>query len=203
MRKAHPPFVFPLSDFARSSRFFHERIMNMRGEKYECFMNLQKEKNEKCGYSLRASTASVYTLATFSNFPGMENWRTLRGESPKTPYETENLKGGKNVIPNRHRKVEILFFLSESENKLLQENMKKAGIKNKSAYIRKMILDGYIIHQDYGVLKECVAALGRIGNNLNQLAKVANTYHDINIPELTRMADEVSEWRLRFLRELK
>lgn len=81
--------------------------------------------------------------------------------------------------------------------------MKKAGIKNKSAYIRKMILDGYIIHQDYGVLKECVAALGRIGNNLNQLTKVANTYHDINIPELTRMADEVSEWRLRFLRELK
>ena len=99
--------------------------------------------------------------------------------------------------------MEILFFLSEAENKLLQENMKKAGIKNKSAYIRKMILDGYIIHQDYGVLKECVAALGRIGNNLNQLAKVANTYHDINIPELTRMADEVSEWRLRFLRELK
>ena len=81
--------------------------------------------------------------------------------------------------------------------------MKKAGIKNKSAYIRKMILDGYIIHQDYGVLKECVAALGRIGNNLNQLAKVANTYHDINIPELRRLADEVSEWRLRFLRELK
>ena len=81
--------------------------------------------------------------------------------------------------------------------------MKKAGIKNKSAYIRKMILNGYIIHQDYGVLKECVAALGRIGNNLNQLTKVANTYHDINIPELTRMADEVSEWRLRFLRELK
>ena len=73
----------------------------------------------------------------------------------------------------------------------------------KSVYLRNMILDGYIIHQDYGVLKECVAALGRIGNNLNQLTKVANTYHDINIPELTRMADEVSEWRLRFLRELK
>ena len=73
----------------------------------------------------------------------------------------------------------------------------------KSVYLRKMILDGYIIHQDYGVLKECVAALGRIGNNLNQLAKVANTHHDINIPELRRLADEVSEWRLRFLRELK
>ncbi len=104
---------------------------------------------------------------------------------------------------NRIRTIELKVRLTDEENDLLKKNIESSGIKNKSSYVRKMILDGYIIHQDYGVLKECVAALGRIGNNLNQLAKVANTYHDINIPELTRMADEVSEWRLRFLRELK
>lgn len=104
---------------------------------------------------------------------------------------------------NRIRTIELKVRLTDEENDLLKKNIASSGIKNKSSYVRKMILDGYIIHQDYRVLKECVAALGRIGNNLNQLAKVANTYHDINIPELTRMADEVSEWRLRFLRELK
>ena len=104
---------------------------------------------------------------------------------------------------NRIRTIELKVRLTDEENDLLKKNIESSGIKNKSSYVRKMILDGYIIHQDYGVLKECVAALGRIGNNLNQLTKVANTYHDINIPELTRMADEVSEWRLRFLRELK
>lgn len=104
---------------------------------------------------------------------------------------------------NRIRTIELKVRLTDEENDLLKKNIESSGIKNKSSYVRKMILDGYIIHQDYGVLKECVAALGRIGNNLNQLAKVANTYHDINIPELRRLADEVSEWRLRFLRELK
>lgn len=48
MRKAHPPFVFPLSDFARSFRFSHEQIMNMCGKEYERFMNLNRGKNEKC-----------------------------------------------------------------------------------------------------------------------------------------------------------
>ena len=104
---------------------------------------------------------------------------------------------------NRIRTIELKVRLTDEENDLLKKNIESSGIKNKSSYVRKMILDGYIIRQDYGVLKECVAALGRIGNNLNQLAKVANTYHDINIPELRRLADEVSEWRLRFLRELK
>ena len=104
---------------------------------------------------------------------------------------------------NRIRTIELKVRLTDEENDLLKKNIESSGIKNKSSYVRKMILDGYIIHQDYGVLKECVAALGRIGNNLNQLTKVANTYHDINIPELRRLADEASEWRLRFLRELK
>ena len=90
---------------------------------------------------------------------------------------------------NRIRTIELKVRLTDEENDLLKKNIESSGIKNKSSYVRKMILDGYIIHQDYGVLKECVAALGRIGNNLNQLAKVANTYHDINIPELRRLAD--------------
>lgn len=107
-----------------------------------------------------------------------------------------------NIVERRYRSIQVKTRLNEREYHLLSQKIKASGM-SKSVYLRKMILDGYIIHQDYGVLKECVAALGRIGNNLNQLAKVANTYHDINIPELRRLADEVSEWRLRFLRELK
>lgn len=107
-----------------------------------------------------------------------------------------------NIVERRYRSIQVKTRLNEREYHLLSHKIKASGMR-KSVYLRKMILDGYIIHQDYGVLKECVAALGRIGNNLNQLAKVANTYHDINIPELRRLADEVSEWRLRFLRELK
>lgn len=81
--------------------------------------------------------------------------------------------------------------------------MREAGIKNRSAYIRAMILHGSIVQRDYSLLKECIAALGRIGNNLNQLTKLANTYHDMNVPELRRLQQEVTEWRQRFLKELR
>ena len=104
---------------------------------------------------------------------------------------------------NLYRDVQLNVRISAEENKQLHENMRKAGIKNKAAYVRKMILDGYVIHQDYAVLRECVVALARIGNNLNQLTKLANSYHDMNVPELRRLQKEVTEWRQRFLKELK
>jgi hypothetical protein len=75
--------------------------------------------------------------------------------------------------------------------------MKEAGIKNRSAYLRKMALDGYIIRQDYRVLKGVTNELSRIGNNLNQMAKIANTYHDINRSELETIEGDFKKiWQL-------
>lgn len=84
----------------------------------------------------------------------------------------------------RRRNIPQLFYLSEKEAQFLSRKMKEAGIRNKSAYLRKMALDGYIIRQDYSVLKGMIYELNRIGNNLNQMAKIANTYGDINHSEL-------------------
>jgi hypothetical protein len=57
-------------------------------------------------------------------------------------------------MANRSRDVELKVFLSEEENELLLKKIERAGINNKSAYVRKMILDGMIIKTDFKVLKE-------------------------------------------------
>lgn len=77
---------------------------------------------------------------------------------------------------NRSRNIPQLFYFSEQEAQFLDTKMKEAGIQNKSAYLRKMALDGYIIRKDYTELKSLIYELHRIGNNLNQMTKVANTY---------------------------
>jgi len=60
-----------------------------------------------------------------------------------------------------------------------------------------MALDGYIIRQDYGVLKGVVYELNHIGNNLNQMTKIANTYHDINLSEFKVIEGDIKKiWRL-------
>jgi len=57
---------------------------------------------------------------------------------------------------------------------LVQENMQKVGMKNRSSYLRKMALDGYIIQIDTKPIAELVRLIHISGLNINQVAKRAN-----------------------------
>lgn len=85
---------------------------------------------------------------------------------------------------NRRRNHAVLLRFSADEMDFLRKKMHEAGIQNREAYLRKMALDGYIVRQDYSVLKGMIHELNRIGNNLNQMTKIANTYGDIDQSEL-------------------
>ena len=47
---------------------------------------------------------------------------------------------------------------------------------NAGAYVRKMALNGYILHVDLAPVKELVSLQRRCAINLNQVAVHANTY---------------------------
>ena len=53
------------------------------------------------------------------------------------------MKGGHNK-----KSVRVEFVMSEAEAELVKERMAELGITNLSAYLRKMAVDGYIIHLD-------------------------------------------------------
>ena len=55
------------------------------------------------------------------------------------------MKGGRDK-----RSVRVEFVLTEAEAALIKERMAELGITNLSAYLRKMAVDGYIIHLDMG-----------------------------------------------------
>ena len=50
----------------------------------------------------------------------------------------------------------------------IQRRMAEAGITNAGAYMRKMALNGYILHVDLAPVKELVSLQRRCANNLNQ-----------------------------------
>ena len=54
--------------------------------------------------------------------------------------------------------------------------MEESGIRNMSAYIRKMALNGYVLHVDLSPVQELVSLQRRCVNNLNQVALHANSY---------------------------
>ena len=76
---------------------------------------------------------------------------------------------------------------------ILHNRMKEAGVQNMSAFIRKMVLNGYMIIPEWPELKGVLSLHSRISNNLNQYAKKANETGNIyreDITELKEMHDE-------------
>ena len=74
----------------------------------------------------------------------------------------------------RKKSVRVEFVISEQEADLIKERMAELGITNLSAYLRKMAVDGYIIHLDMSDIQEMIRLLRICSNNLNQYARRAN-----------------------------
>ena len=74
----------------------------------------------------------------------------------------------------RERNQEIHVLLLPEEMERIKQKMAELGIINRSAYVRKMALDGYCVNLDLTDMKEMVSLLRRCSNNLNQYAKRAN-----------------------------
>lgn len=75
---------------------------------------------------------------------------------------------------NNKRSVRAEFVMSESEAAMVRERMAELGISNLSAYLRKMAVDGYIIHLDMSDIQDMIRLLRICSNNLNQYARRAN-----------------------------
>ena len=80
------------------------------------------------------------------------------------------------TVGKRRRAVHLHVMVSEEERALIQERMTEANIRNMGAYIRKMALNGYVLHVDLSPVRELVSLQRRCANNLNQVAIHANSY---------------------------
>ena len=78
-------------------------------------------------------------------------------------------------MANRTRTNRNEIYLSDDEQYVLEEKFKLSGMKSKAAFLRKLILYGYVYEVDYSYLRNYNMELGRISSNLNQIAKRINS----------------------------
>lgn len=76
------------------------------------------------------------------------------------------------MTKKRVRSVPIYVWVRPDELEVIRERMAEAGIRNMSAYIRKMALGGYVLHVDLEPVKELVSLQRRWAKvyNLKQMA---------------------------------
>ena len=97
-------------------------------------------------------------------------------------------------MSTRTRQNEFKIFLNDDEKFILEEKYKLSGMRSRSAFIRHLILYGYVYDVDYSDLREYNTLLSKIGNNLNQITKRANTtghLYDEDIKEVKELMNQV------------
>lgn len=104
-------------------------------------------------------------------------------------------------MANRARKNELKVYLSDEEQEIINKKIEEAGIKNKSAYVRKMLCDGLIINVDLSIIKDHNSQISKIGNNLNQITKQLNGLNYIS-PEDVKRVEEMSKEIKKMQREI-
>ena len=99
----------------------------------------------------------------------------------------------------------IKLRISPEERRQIQRKMEELGILNRSAYLRKMALDGYCVRLDLEGVKELTRLLRICSNNLNQYAKKANetgSIYKADIEDLQQRLDAIWEQQKVLLTEL-
>ena len=94
---------------------------------------------------------------------------------------------------NRRRPIHLHVMVSEAELAQIQERMAEAGITNMGAYVRKMALNGYVLHVDLGPVRELVSLQRRCANNLNQVAIQANTYGGVYPQDIAALQKDYAD----------
>lgn len=95
---------------------------------------------------------------------------------------------------NRTRTNRNEVYLSNEEQYILDKKFELSGMKSKSAFLRTLILYGYVYDVDYSFLQNYNVELGRISATLNQIAKRVNTTGNIyedDIREVKELMNEV------------
>ena len=101
-------------------------------------------------------------------------------------------------MANRKRNIQMKFYVTEEEKRLIDEKMTQLPTQRYGAYLRKMAINGYIIYTDTADIKAFTKELSAIGRNINQIAKRVNAgggAYKADMREIQERLDEI--WQLQ------
>jgi DNA-binding transcriptional regulator/RsmH inhibitor MraZ len=90
------------------------------------------------------------------------------------------------------------FKMSPQEWEMVEKRMAQTNIKNKSAFIRKMCIDGHVINLDIESLNEIGKLLRVTANNANQIAVRVNSGGHAYREDLAHVNNQLKEIREMF-----
>jgi glutamine synthetase type III len=100
-------------------------------------------------------------------------------------------------MQNRKRAVQLIVRVTAEEKDHIHKKMELYGKENFNSYARKMMIDRYIVKVDTAHFQDLAYEVNKIGTNVNQLARIANTTGMVTSNDISRVQELMNElWRL-------
>jgi ltrF len=94
---------------------------------------------------------------------------------------------------NRTRKIQRLIRLNQEEDNYLKMRIKQSPYNNFQNYARHLLLSGEIKFVDYSELKQLKWEINKIGNNINQVVRLANQFEDISQEDIEDLLKTIKQ----------
>ncbi len=101
-------------------------------------------------------------------------------------------------MTNRTRKIVLRVPVTPEERELIRQKMALLHTRNFSAYARKMLIDGYVVHIDTTDIRAQTAELQKIGVNVNQIARRLNSMGSLYTQDVADIKGALAQiWQLQ------
>ena len=88
--------------------------------------------------------------------------------------------------------------VTPEERELIEQKMVLLHTRNFSAYVRKMLIDGYIVNMDTTDIRVQTAEIQKIGANVNQIAKRLNSMGPVYAQDIEDIKGALAQiWQLQ------
>jgi len=92
----------------------------------------------------------------------------------------------------------LAAYATPEERELIQQKMALLHTRNFSAYARKMLIDGYVVHIDTTDIRAQTAELQKIGVNVNQIARRLNSMGPLYTQDVADIKGALAQiWQLQ------
>ncbi len=100
-------------------------------------------------------------------------------------------------MAERKREIQVKFWVTPEEKKMIRKKMILSKTANMGAYLRKMAIDGIIVNTDTTYLEKQFYEMHKIGVNVNQLARLANSTGAVTPEEMKELKGMIKEiWHI-------
>ena len=96
-------------------------------------------------------------------------------------------------MEKRARNHEVKLRLNDAEYDILNAKYKVSNACNRNAFLRQLIIEGFVYDVDYSQIREYNYNLAKIGTNINQIAKRLNQTGSIYKDDIEKIKKEMDQ----------